>query len=180
MLEDHWLLFRLKRGNPDALRQIYEKYKDELLALSLSLSQDKATAEDVLHDVMISFTEHAPELQLRTNLKSYLSSCIVNRIRNVHRAKPRAMVQLSHAETLSSDVHRPDRLAVRAELSRDINKALNQVPYEQKEVIILHLQSGMKFKTIADVQGVSMNTVQSRYRYGLDKLRTLLNGTVQK
>ncbi len=54
------------------------------------------------------------------------------------------------------------------------------LPYEQREVLMLHLHSGMKFRQIAETQGVSTNTVQGRYRYGLDKLRSMLNGEVTK
>ena len=180
MLEDKLLLLKLKRGNADALRRVYEKYKDELLALAIALSNNRAAAEDALHDVFVSFAEYAEKLQLRTSLKSYLSSCIANRVRNLNRAKALRTAQLSRTEAVSSDCDGPDRLATSAELSRRIDQAMEQVPYEQREVIILHLQSGMRFKAIAQSQGVSINTIQSRYRYGLDKLRMLLNGTVEK
>lgn len=180
MLEDKLLLLKLKRGNADALRRIYEKYKDELLALAIALSNNRAVAEDALHDVFVSFAEYAEKLQLRTSLKSYLASCIANRVRNLNRAKALRAAQPSRADVVSSDCDGPDRLATSAELSRRIDEAMGQVPYEQREVIILHLQSGMRFKAIAQSQGVSINTIQSRYRYGLDKLRMLLNGTVGK
>jgi len=55
-----------------------------------------------------------------------------------------------------------------------------QLPYEQREVIILHLMSDMRFRAIAGTQGVSISTVQSRYRYGLNKLRTLLDSEVKE
>jgi len=148
MLEDKLLLLKFKRGSPDALRRIYEKYKNDLLALAIALSNDRA--EDVLHDVFVSFTEYAEKLQLRTSLKSYLSSCVANRVRNLNRMKALRTAQLSRAEAVSSDCDGPDRLATSAEMSRRINRAMEQVPY------------------------------QSRYRYGLDKLRMLLNGTVEK
>jgi len=180
MLEDKLLLLKFKRGSPDALRRIYEKYKNDLLALAIALSNDRAAAEDVLHDVFVSFAEYAEKLQLRTSLKSYLSSCVANRVRNLNRTKALRIAQLSRAEAVSSDCDGPDRLATSAELSRRVDEAMEQVPYEQREVIILHLQSGMRFKAIAQSQGVSINTIQSRYRYGLDKLRMLLNGTVEK
>jgi RNA polymerase sigma-70 factor (ECF subfamily) len=180
MLEDKLLLLKLKRGSADALRRIYEKYKDELLALAIALSNDRAAAEDALHDVFVSLVEYSEKLQLRTSLKSYLSSCIANRVRNLNRVKSLRTAQLSRAEAVSSDWDKPDQLAASAELSRRIDQAMEQVTYEQREVIILHLQSGMRFRAIAQSQGVSINTVQSRYRYGLDKLRMLLNGTVEK
>jgi len=179
MPEDKLLLLKFKRGSPDALRRIYEKYKDDLLALAIALSNDRAVAEDVLHDVFVSFAEYAEKLQLRTSLKSYLSSCIANRVRNLKRAKSQQTVQLIEAEMDSKDCNRPDRLAMSAELCRQIEQAMAQLPYDQREVIILHLQSGTRFRAIAQSQGVSINTIQSRYRYGLDKLRSLLNVEVK-
>lgn len=180
MLEDKLLVWKFKRGSSDALWRIYEKYKDDLLALAVSLSSDRTAAEDVLHDVFVSFAQYAEKLQLRTSLKSYLSSCIANRVRNVNRAKLQWTAQINQANTASSDCDGPVRLAISAEQSERIEKAMAQLPYQQREIIILHLQGGMRFKTIAESQDVSINTIQSRYRYGLEKLRYLLNSKVEK
>ena len=180
MLEDKLLVWKFKRGSSDALQQIYEKYKNDLLALSIALSNDKGAAEDVVHDVFVSFARYAERLQLRTSLKSYLSSCIANRVRNLNRAKPQQAIRLDEAETISSDSDGPERLAISSEKTERIGIAMVQLPYEQREVIILHLQGGMRFRAIARSQGVSINTIQSRYRYGLGKLRSLLNGEVEE
>jgi RNA polymerase sigma-70 factor (ECF subfamily) len=180
MLEDKLLVWKFKRGSADALRRIYEKYKNDLLALAIALSRDRTAAEDVLHDVFVSFAQYAEKLQLRTSLKSYLSSCIANRVRNMNREKSQRILQINNAETIGSDCDGPQRLAISAEQSERIEMAMAELPYQQQEVIILHLQSGMRFKAIAESQGVSINTIQSRYRYGLDKLRSLLNSEVEK
>jgi RNA polymerase sigma-70 factor (ECF subfamily) len=180
MLEDKLLILKLKRGSPEALRRIYEKYKDELLALAIALSNDRVAAEDVLHDVFVSFAQYAAKLQLRTSLKSYLSSCIANRVRNLKRANCQQMAQLSQVWDVSEDCDRPEWQAISAELCRQIEQAMAWLPYDQREVIILHLHSGMRFRAIAAAQGVSINTIQSRYRYGLEKLRSLLNVEVKK
>jgi len=58
--------------------------------------------------------------------------------------------------------------------------ALATLPYEQREVIVLHLNGDLTFREIAVVQGMSINTVRSRYRYGIDSLRSMLNGEVEK
>jgi len=55
-----------------------------------------------------------------------------------------------------------------------------ELPYEQRETIILHCLNGTKFRPIAKLQNVSVNTVKSRYRYGLDRLRSLLNSEMEK
>lgn len=180
MLEDKLLVWKLKRGNSDALRQIYEKYKRDLLALAITLSNDRGAAEDVVHDVFISFAQYAEKLQLRTSLKNYLLSCIANRVRNLHREKCQQAIRLEDAETISSDSDGPEQMAIVSEELQRVGRAMFQLSYEQREVIILHLQGGMRFRAIALSQDVSINTIQSRYRYGLNKLRSLLNGEAEK
>jgi RNA polymerase sigma factor (sigma-70 family) len=180
MLEDKLLILKFKHGSTDALRRIYEKYKDELLALAVALSNDRTMAEDALHDVFVSFARYSGKLRLRTSLKSYLSSCIANRIRNLKHAESQQTVQLEHVDNSNKDCDMPDRQAISVELYRRIELAMAQLPYDQREIIILHLQSGMKFRIIAESLNISINTVQSRYRYGLDKLRFLLNIEVEK
>jgi len=179
MLEDKLLVWKLKYGSRDALRRIYEKYKDDLLALAIALSNDKSVAEDAVHDVFVSFAQFAGKLQLRRSLKSYLSACIANRVRDLNRAKPRRTAQLDEAEVVRADSNTPDRLVMSTEESWQIRNALARLPYEQREVIILHLQDEMTFKAIAGSMDVSINTIQSRYRYGLDKLQSVLDGEVK-
>jgi RNA polymerase sigma-70 factor (ECF subfamily) len=180
MLEDKLLVLKLKRGSAEALRRIYEKYKDDLLGLAISLSNDRAIAEDALHDVFVSFAQYAGKLRLRTSLKSYLSSCIANRVRYLSRAKIERPRQLNQAETIGANCDGPDRLAMSVEMFQRIDRAMTELPYPQREAIILHLQSGMRFRAIAESQGVSINTIQSRYRYGLEKLRSLLNDEAEQ
>jgi RNA polymerase sigma-70 factor (ECF subfamily) len=60
-----------------------------------------------------------------------------------------------------------------------LSRAIATLPYKQKEVIVMRIKAGLKFKEIAKLQGASLNTVQGRYRYGLDKLRSILDGEVE-
>jgi RNA polymerase sigma-70 factor (ECF subfamily) len=176
MLEDKRLIWELKQGSKDALRQIYMEYKDTLLTIAASLLHDTYAAEDVLHDVFVSFAASAKRLELRVSLKSYLISSVVNRVRDRFRKKKHHTVELDKAGQISSDWNRPEQSAVLAEQLQLTADALSQIPLEQAETIILHLNGGMKFKEIAEMQNIPMNTVQGRYRYGLDKLRTILRG----
>ncbi|MHC4657282.1 MAG: RNA polymerase sigma factor, partial [Planctomycetota bacterium] len=102
-------------------------------------------------------------------------TCVVNRARNWNRSRQRQTTNLDETESEVSNTNRPEQWIIYSEQLRQLNNALAQLPYEQREVIILYLQGGMKFKTISESQGVSINTVQSRYRYGLDKLRSILD-----
>lgn len=180
MLDDKHLIWELKRGNKEALRQIYMEYKDTLLTIAASLLHDTYAAEDVLHDVFVSFAAGVGRLELRVSLRSYLISSVVNRVRDRFRKKKHHMVELDKAGQISSDFKNPEQLAIFSEQSQLLADALFQLPLEQRETIILHLNGGMKFKEIAELQRIPINTIQGRYRYGLDKLRTILGGEPKK
>jgi len=82
MIEDEVLKWRFKRGSKDALRCIYEKYLNHLLTLAMALLNDAGRAEDVVHDVFVSFAGSAKDFKLGGNLKSYLTTCVMNRARD--------------------------------------------------------------------------------------------------
>jgi RNA polymerase sigma-70 factor (ECF subfamily) len=180
MLEDKLLVWKFRHGSKDALGLIYQKYKDDLLALAVALSNDRAVAEDVLHDSFVSFARVVHKLRIRTSLKSYLMSCVANRVRNLGRSKKYQAVELNEASFVSVDTDGPVDAAMTAEQSQRIGSAISELPYEQQEVIMLRLQAGMKFKVIAESLGVSINTAQARYRYGLQKLQSTLNGEMER
>ena len=181
MLEDRVLIWKFKCGSGDALRRIYQKYKKDLLRLATILLNDTSDAEDIVHDVFVSFAQSAETLKLSGNLKSYLLTCVANRARNKNRANQhRQTVALDEAETVVSDANRPDQWLICSEELSKWSNTMERLPYEQREVVILHLRAGMKFREIAKLQDISINTVKGRYRYGLDKLRSILNGEVEK
>jgi RNA polymerase sigma-70 factor (ECF subfamily) len=178
MLEDKLLIWKFNRGDREALRSIYEKYKNDLVTLAAALLTDVASAEDVVHDVFVGFIESSRKFRLTGSLKGYLATCVANNARN--RNKAGRIRQNRQSETVISDKNRPDAATIFGEELYQLSRALGQLPYEQREVLLLHSYSGMKFKAIAQQQNVSIDTVQGRYRYALDKLRSMLNGEVKK
>jgi len=180
MIEDELLKWRFKCGSRGALCRIYEKYEDYLLTVAMALLNDTSVAEDVVHDVFVSFAKSSENFRLRGSLKSYLATCVTNRARDQIRRDQRQPAALDDTGLLSSEAEMPDLRVSQSEELQQLNDAIAQLPYEQREVIVLHLKAGMKFREIARLHKVSVNTVQGRYRYGLSKLRSILNGEVRK
>jgi RNA polymerase sigma-70 factor (ECF subfamily) len=176
MIEDELLKWKFKIGNKDALRRIYEKYRNYLLTLAMALVNDAGLAEDVVQDVFVAFAQSTGKFRLRGSLKSYLVTCALNRCRDQIRANNRRPLSLDEGTPMQSDFCPPDRRMISDELSRQIADAMARLPYEQREVIALHLNAAMKLKHIAELRNVSVSTVKGRYRYGLQKLRSALNG----
>jgi RNA polymerase sigma-70 factor (ECF subfamily) len=177
-MEDKLLIWKLKKGSNEALCRIYEKYEEHLLASAISLLYDVGSAEDVVHDVFVSFAQSTDKLKLNGNLKGYLTKCVVNLARDRIRAAQRHKIGLDKKYPAGSDLQQPPHAVIWDEELDRLSQAMSSLPYEQRETIVLHLRGEMTFNAIAKSQGVSINTVCSRYRYGLDKLRSLLNGEV--
>ncbi len=176
MIEDELLKWKFKAGNKDALQRIYEKYRDYLLTLAMALVNDAGLAEDIVQDVFVTFAQSTGTFKLRGSLKSYLATCTVNRCRDQIRANNRRPFSLGEDTPMQLDFCPPDRCMISDEQSRQVADAMALLPYEQREVIALHLNAEMKLRHIAGLQNVSISTVKGRYRYGLQKLRSVLNG----
>ncbi len=180
-MEDRLLVRRFNAGDMDALRRIYEKHKPNLLSVAGALLNDPASVEDVLHDVFVRFASQAGQFRLRGSLKGYLAICTANRARNINRANGQLRTErLPETALEPSDAVGPPQVLRRKERRRVVVDALAELAEDQRQVIALHVLGALRFREIARQTGVSINTVQSRYRYGLAKLQSLLNGEVER
>ncbi len=180
MLEDRLLILRCKRGSRTAFQRIYEKYESDLRTLAANLLDDKATAEDIVHDVFVSFLQTVEKFELRSSLSGFLKTCVANRARNYAKKRQNQTVEVNEAEQSTSEDNEPIRLVIESEELQRLGFAMKQLPYEQREAVVLYLHAQMKFRTIAQLQNVSIKTAYNRYQRGLDRLRTILAGEVKK
>ncbi len=178
MLEDKLLLWKFKRGSGEALEKIYDKYETYLITVATALLNNTQTAEDVLHDVFVSFVQSADRIKLDGSLKAYLAVCVANSARNHLKRRQREPASMDDNDPVDAAGPGPELSAIQKEQTAILNRVMAQLPYEQREVVVLHLQGNMKFTEIAKLRSTSANTIQSRYRYGLEKLRSLLNSEV--
>ena len=181
MLEDRWLVFRFRLGDRDALRLLYEKYENDLLKLAIVLVHDVGLAEDAVQDVFANLAKSPEKVRIGTNVRSFLSTCVANRVRNLIRAQQKCETStIEKGDCATSSLRSPDQQAMMNEKLKLLSDAMTQIPYEQREVVTLHLQSDMTFRQIAKVQNVSVNTVQGRYRYGVSKVLALFDSEMRK
>lgn len=178
MLEDKLLLWKFKRGSAEALERIYEKYESYLVTVATALLSNTHAAEDVLHDFFVSFVKSADRMRLSGNLRAYMATCVANLARDRIRRMRLEPAVLEENIPIKSSSPGPELSAIRDEESATLNRAILQLPHEQREVIVLHLQGNLRFTQIARLRSTSANTIRSRYRYGMEKLRSLLNSEV--
>lgn len=176
MIEDELLKIRFKCGDSKALQKIYDKYRDFLLTLAMQFLNEADLAEDIVHDVFVGLVQAQDRFKLRGNLKSFLATCVVNRMRDQLRSRKRQSARMQDNCSRDASVAAPLHCLISDEQSRQVAEALAQLSNEQREVVVLHLNAQMKFREIATRLNVPFSTVRGRYRHGLNRLRSLLNG----
>lgn len=177
MFEDRILIIKAKQGEWTAFEQIYEKYLDALLTIAFSLLSNHQEAEDVVHDVFAKFMESLATFQLRGSLKGFLATCVANRCRDHLRNRKR---HARHHDRIQLDDHEgpicPSHAAVAQEQATQLQHALQAIPGEQREMIVLKIHSDLSFRALARQLALPLGTVQGRYRTGMQQLRSLLSG----
>ena len=162
-----------KRGlTAEELERIHDEHVTAMYRHGMGLLRDEAAVRDILQDVFVKLAEGRGSLAGADSARAYL-------LRMVHHAAVDRMrrdkVRRDHAEKKApEDIFQaspdPDREAFR----RQLEAALDQLPAEQREIVVLKLWEERTFDEISRICDIPLNTAASRYRYALDKLRTLL------
>ena len=174
--DDAQIMADLQGGNSAALEYVYRTYKDNLLTLAACMLGDRHSAEDVLQDVFVSLVRRLGDLQLSGSLRSYLVTCCANRSRDLLRQRLRRQQSpvAAYLGTLDgSTVATEPPAEIADEVARAL-AALAELPNEQREVVTLHIHGQMKFREIAELLNVSIDTIKSRYRLALQAMRVRL------
>ena len=149
--------------------RLYDQYGVSLYRYALMLLADRGAAEDAVQQVFASLIALAARQAGKIdNAEHYLRRAVRNECYSALRRSTRA--DGSGGALLQSIAGEADRPDERIELER----ALRVLPAEQREVVHLRAYEGMTFQEIATQTGESINTIASRYRYALDKLKALL------
>ena len=181
MPTDKELITKAARGDRQAFEQIYQNYRNDLLTIAMSLTFNANLAEDVVQDVFVQFINCLNGFCLRGSLKAYLSICVANKSRDILRKQNvRRNMSLSEFDPCIESGNEPLKRMIDNEQFNLLEKGISELPYEQREVIMLRIHGDMSYRLIAKSLGIPLKTIHSRYRYGLDKLRQTLNGEIEK
>ena len=140
----------------------------------MALLADPDAAEDCVHDVFVHFAGAPADMRANRNLRGYLMRCVANRAKNLIERQQLQAVREMDEQDYAGEQDCPEGRLIVSEESTRIFEAMAKLPAEQREVVSLHIHGQMKFREIAEQLDLSINTVQSRYRYGIGKLRTFL------
>ena len=159
----------------EQLTDIVNRERSRLRSFIRRRVADPRDAEDVLQDVFSTLVEANRLLMPIDHITGWLYRVARNRIIDLFRS--RTMEPLELEDLLPSGLAGPDEEYARAALMETLEQAIAELPPDQREVFIGHELEGHSFKEMAAATGVSINTLLSRKRYAVLRLRERLRQT---
>lgn len=170
---DSLLLNALAAGSEAAFEDVYNRFAPALLRAGAGVSGSRVSAEDAVQEAFVALVKIGTRVREIRNLRAYLFTAVIRAARKKSRDREPALrldVDLPATALPSSEA---DSAAPAS--SERLERALQSLPLEQREVVTLHFDGGLTFDEIADALSISVNTASSRYRYAMEKLRTALS-----
>ena len=162
----------VERISPDEVQSIYETYHRELLAFLIGVLNDPSVAQDVSQVVFRRLIELGHTAQ-RETIKGWLFTVAMNEALDYRRRAARGRQHLEEyfKQNESSPVPMADEVLINEEDACRLRDLIKQLPREQQQVVRQRIHEGKTFVVIAAELQVPLNTVLTRMRLALDKLR---------
>jgi len=147
------------------VRRLYDQHGPALVAYARGFAPDTAAAEDAVHKVFLRLL--SAELTMPDVPVAYVYRAVRNAALNARRSS-RRLAELDPQNSFFR--HRGGN----QEAALALERALAELPEEQREVVVMRVWSGLTLEEIAAAADTPLNTIASRYRYALEKLREKL------
>jgi len=171
------LIARSRHGDVDAFNRIVDMYQRPLYNLALRMLGDAPAAEDATQDAFISAFRNISRFK-GGSLKSWLFTITANGCRDMLRSRKVRRAESLEAEDTALDppssAESPEDYAVRREMGRNIQQALDSLPHDQRLAVVLIDVQGLGYEEAAGVMGISVGTVKSRLSRGRARVRDFL------
>ena len=193
MDERKWI-HSIQNGNKQYLQDIAEKYYDDIFRFCAFQTGSREDACDMAQETFLRFIRYVESYRDR-KLKGYLLTIAANVCRDflAAKAKEASLLAASELDGLDGDknllkgypeeavdivdivdMRTPERQTVDIDRNARLFAALSVLPAMQREAVLLYYISELKYREIARLTGVSVSTVKSRVRQGVDKLQAAL------
>jgi RNA polymerase sigma-70 factor (ECF subfamily) len=184
---DEALLGRYRRGEVDAFRTLVRRHQRPLYNFALRQVRTPSVAEDIVQDVFVRIVQNVETFKEESRFSTWAYTiarnlCIDHLRKRVHRRHASLDAGSEGedgegtplGERIAGSGAGADRAAIGKQLQAHIRAAVEALPEDQREVFLMRQVGELPFKDIAEIVGVSENTVKSRMRYALERLQGAL------
>ena len=166
---DETLMMAYADGNMEAFELLYSRHRGPLYRYILRQVSDAATANDLFQGSWEKIIKASGSYKPSAPFKAWMYRIAHNHVVDYfRRIRPVSEILPDQIEAKNPA---PEKQLLDEQRSSDLRAAVNQLPAEQKDALLLKLEAGLDLQTIADVTGVNRETAKSRLRYAVGKLK---------
>lgn len=177
---DNHLIHQFQDGDNSALEMLLERYKDRVYTFILFLVKDKYLTEDIFQEVFIKVIDN-----LRSNryneegkflpwVMRIAHNLCIDHFRKVKRTPGIVSGEVCENLEMTSNQINIETKIINLQSHDRVRKIVDQLPEEQREVIVLRHYADLSFREIAQLTNCSINTALGRMRYGLMNMRRMM------
>ncbi len=182
-MSDQELIQQFLSGDREGIEKLINRHKTKVYTYILLVVKNQQLAEDIFQDTFIKVIRSLVDGKYKDNGR--FASWVIRIAHNLiidHFRKEKQINTLSN-DDYEADIFNSKKLSdqniedvlIREQITNDVRMLIDELPEEQKQVILLRHYGGMSFKEIADQTDVSINTALGRMRYALINLRKLIS-----
>jgi RNA polymerase sigma-70 factor (ECF subfamily) len=173
---DEELMQHVRGGDRDALEELVRRYHGPLRNFAVRFLDDRDAADDVVQETFLRVLEAAPRWRATAKVSTYLHTIAANLCRDeLKRARRRREEPLEEGEDGPVDpAPSPEAQALANLRAAKVRAAVQRLPPEQREAVLLHHYQGLSHPEIAQVCRCPVGTVKSRLHHAHRKLREWL------
>jgi RNA polymerase sigma-70 factor (ECF subfamily) len=175
--EEIELIQRCRSKDKDAFRLLVEKYRKVMFGTAYLMTKDRGLAEDAMQEALIQIWKHLPELRQGVSLKPWLVRIVVNEVNRQRRKKQVPTIPLEYAPEIADDCDDAVTTMIHSEDHQQLRQALEMLPLEIRETVILRYFSDLTVPEIAAVIKKPEGTVKSRLSRALVRLNEILSNS---
>ena len=181
-LNDKELILTYLEGNQKAFEVLLNRHRNKIYTSIYLFVKDSELAEDIFQDVFIKIIDtlrkgkynHEGKF-LQWALRISYNMCVDHFRRSKRRTKVSATETFDIFDVLESKEENMEGMMIKSQLHKKVRELVDNLPPEQREVVILRHYADMSFKEISQLTRVSINTALGRMRYALINMRKMVS-----
>ena len=162
----------IQTGDKSAFESLFNQYYEHLCNFAFQFLKEKAASEEIVQDIFFKLWEKRTDLNIETNLKSYLFSSVRNSCLNqIKHLEIRDNYKIHNEKEIQHTENQNFDSVIENELEFQIDEAISSLPVERQRIFKLSRFEGKKYKEIAEELNISVKTVEGQMSKALKFMR---------
>jgi RNA polymerase sigma factor (sigma-70 family) len=175
-VSDRELMVEVREGDVARLGELFERHERRLFNFCLRLTRDRAVAEDLVQEVFVRILKYRGTFHADSEFSPWMFKLARNAATDLWRARPKEVAHEPDAPEPAASLPHPVDTMHHEERRRRLARALDSLPLEKRELLLLARFSEMRYDEIGELLGASVGAIKVRVHRAMKELKAAFDG----